>query len=103
MASLERNTASIAVFYRLVRDFAVKTPVWGQALRYQTLPDERNDLTLISQRVYGRRDEFMAVMAAAGLNSVEDTLPEQLLVLPTEAQLRDMKATAGFVNLSKDR
>lgn len=103
MAALETNTASVAFFYRLVRDFAEKTPVWGQAIRYQTRPDERYDLTLISQRVYGRRDEFMTVMAAAGLDSVENLLSEQLLVLPTELQLLDLKRKAGFVNLAQDR
>lgn len=96
--TIEKNTASVAAFYRLVRDFAERTPVWAQAIRYQTKPDERWDMTLISRRVYSRVDEFIAVMASAGLDSVEQEVPEQLLVLPTEAQLREMKQVAGYVN-----
>lgn len=80
----------------MVRDFAVQTPAWGQAERYQTRPDERFDLTLASQRVYGRRTEALVIQAAAGLDSPELELSERLLVLPTEAQLRAMKHLAGY-------
>lgn len=97
MPVIENNTASVAILYRLARDFAAKTPVWGTALRVQTTPEMRWDMTLVSRAAYGRVDEFIVVMAAAGLDSVEQEIKEQLLVLPTEAQLRDMKASAGFV------
>lgn len=100
---IERQSTSPAKLYRLVRDFVAKTPVWGTATRYQTKPDERSDLTLVSERVYGRRDEYLVVAAAAGLESVEELLPEQLLTLPTEEQLRAIKARAGFVNLDRQR
>ncbi|MDP5007463.1 MAG: hypothetical protein NWQ13_00290 [Glaciimonas sp.] len=89
--------SSYVVLYRQVRDFAQQTPVWATATRYQTKPDERFDLTLVSRRVYGRIDEFMVIMAAAGLDSVEQELSEQLLVLPTESQLIRMKRIAGIV------
>jgi hypothetical protein len=82
--------------FQAVRDFAVQTPAWGPALRYQTLPDERFDLTLASQRIYGRRTESLVVQAAAGLDSPELELSERLLVLPTDAQLRAMKIQAGY-------
>lgn len=82
--------------YQLVRAFAVQTPAWKEAVRYNTLPDERFDITLVSQRVYGRRTEALVVQAAAGLDSPELELSERLLVLPTEAQLREMKAQAGY-------
>lgn len=100
---IEKNSASCAAFYRAVRTFAQRTKPWQTAIRYQTRPDERGDLTLVSFRVYGRRDEFLAVSAAAGLESVENLLPEQLLVLPTEAQLAAMKDRAGFVNRDGQR
>lgn len=80
----------------LVRDFAMQTPAWGDAIRYQTMPDERFDLTLVSQRVYGRRTEAFVIQAAAGLDSPELELSERLLVLPTAAQLRAMKIKAGY-------
>ncbi|MFM0163815.1 hypothetical protein PQR39_25810 [Paraburkholderia sediminicola] len=100
---IETNTPSVASFYKLVRSFALNTAVWDTANRYQTKPDERYDLTLVSRRVYGRVDEFVTVMAAAGLDSVEQMLPEQLLILPTEAQLTDMKKQAKFNNLDVNR
>lgn len=82
--------------YQLVRDFAVQTPAWGNAIRYFTTPDERFDLTLVSQRAYGSRDEALVIQAAAGLDSPELELSERALVLPTRAQLADMKVRAGY-------
>ncbi len=103
MPEIDQQTSAAARFYRLVRDFAQETPVWGDAIRYHTRPDERCDITLAASRVYGRREEFMTVMASAGLDSVEQPMPEQLLVLPTEQQLRVLKARAGFRNLESQR
>jgi hypothetical protein len=102
-SDIETNTGSINLFYRLINDFATLTPPWGEAIRYQTLPDERWDMSLVSARVYGRRDEFLTVQAAAGLDSIEYELVEQLLVLPTDTQLTALKAQAKFVNLDVDR
>jgi hypothetical protein len=79
-----------------VRKFATNTPAWGEALRVFTTPDERTDLTRVSQRVYGRRGETLTVQAAAGLDSPELEMSERLLVLPTAAQLREMKLRAGY-------
>lgn len=83
-------------FYRAVRQFAVSTPAYGTAIRYQTLPDEAFDLTLVSQRVYGNRDDFLAVMAAAGIDRFDQKLNEQTLVLPTKAQLDEIKSRTGY-------
>ena len=82
--------------YQLVRDFAVQTPAWGAAIRYFTTPDERFDLTLVSQRVYGNRDEALVIQAAAGLDSPELELSERAMVLPTRSQLAAMKVRAGY-------
>lgn len=101
--SLEDQTPSTAMFYKMVRNFALRTRPWQTAIRYQTKPDERSNLPLVSQRVYGRRDEFLAVMAAAGLDSVEQVMSERLLTLPTEGQLKAFKDRARFNNLAKDR
>jgi len=80
----------------LVRDFAIQTPAWADAIRYFTTPDERFDLTLVSQRVYGTRLEAMVVQAAAGLDSPELELTERALVLPTPSQLQLLKERAGY-------
>lgn len=87
---------SRARLFALVRDFAVTTPDWAQAIRYQTRPDEAYDLTLVAARVYGRRSEAAVIQAAAGLDSPELPLPERILVLPTVAQLRALKQQAGY-------
>jgi len=77
--------------YALIRQFALETPSWGTAIRYHTKPDERYDLTLIARRVYGLPEEWPVIMASAGLQSVDEPLNEQLLVLPTLAQLQTLK------------
>ncbi len=82
--------------FQLVRDFALQTPEWGDAIRYFTKPDERLDITLASMRVYNTRREALVIQAAAGLDSAETELKEQQLVLPTLSQLRDMRREAGF-------
>lgn len=79
-----------------VRRFSMETPAWGEAIRTHSTPGERFDLTTVSQRVYGRRTETLVIQAAAGLDSPEHELTERLLVLPTAAQLRDMKLDAGY-------
>jgi hypothetical protein len=84
-------------FYRAIRQFAVTEPVWSPArIVIFTLPNERTDVTLVSQRVYGNRDEFLAVMAAAGLTRFDDLLVEQELVLPNAQQLEAIKQSTGF-------
>lgn len=93
---LKESTISKAIFYRQVWDFVEKIPVWGRAIRYQTKPDERLDMALILRWVYGARpDEFLKV-AAAGLDSVGQALPERLLVLPTNFQLLAIKISSRF-------
>ncbi|KAA6207890.1 hypothetical protein [Avibacterium paragallinarum] len=77
---------------------------WGQiTIRYETKFDEKHDLTLVSLRVYGRRNEFLTIMAAAGLGSFDEPLNEQILVLPTEKQLKEIKSRAGYENNQEKR
>ena len=85
-------------FYKLVRDFVLKAKPWTDAIRYHSQPDERWDMTLVSRRVYGNPMEFVTVLAAANLDSVEQMLPEQLLTLPTATALHSLKKMAGFEN-----
>lgn len=80
----------------LVRNFSLQTPDWAEAIRYFTLPDERFDITLVSKRVYGTRDEALVVQAAAGLDSPEYELTERMLVLPTPERLALMRREAGY-------
>lgn len=84
-------------FYRAVRQYVLTAPVWATDLvQYQTLPDETWDLTLVSQRVYGTRDEFLAIMACAGLDRVNQPLTERLLRLPNRQRLEMLKSSCGY-------
>lgn len=96
------NTQAAGAFFRAVRRFALTTRPWDQgAIWYETKPDERHDLTLVSQRVYGRRDEYLAVMAAAGLSHVDDELTERKLCLPNDGQLRKIKLATGYESIGR--
>ncbi|MFA5920161.1 MAG: hypothetical protein WC856_02570 [Methylococcaceae bacterium] len=96
----EVDTCALKSFYREVRLFAERTKPWQSAIFYTTLPDEKWDLTLVSDRVYGRRDEYLTVMAAAGLDQVEQELTQRKLVLPTEAQLLFLKHKTGYESIA---
>ena len=92
----KQRTGNTRLLYQLVRDFSQSVKPYEQAVRYQVRPNERFDITKLSQQVYGNTQETIAVMAAAGLDSVEYKLSDVLLTLPTPLQLQDMKSKAGF-------
>ncbi len=85
-----------SAFYREIRRFATTAPTWEDAIRYFTLPDETWDLTLVAQRIYGTRDESLAIMAAAGLDRTDQPLTPRELVLPTPERLELIKQQTGF-------
>ena len=85
------------LLYKRIRQFALETPDWATAIRYHSKPDEKRDLTLIARRVYGLPNEWPIIMAAAGLQSVDEPLNEQLLVLPTLSQLQTLKRELGVI------
>jgi hypothetical protein len=92
------------VFYRLVRDFSLSVAPWDPAAVYhEVMPDERWDLTLVSRRVYGQPDEYLAVMAAAGLDSVDQPLDALRLTLPSPGKLREFKRAARFESRAANR
>lgn len=83
-------------FYRAVRQFAATRQPWQDAIRYDSLPDEEWDLTLVSERVYGNRNEALAVMAAAGLDRFDQQLTQRPITLPTPIQLEALKRQTGY-------
>lgn len=97
------SSIAAANFVKAVRAFAVQTPEWSSAIRYFTKPDERTDITLIAERVYGDRSQFMAVFAAAGMDTLEQVLEEQRLVLPTYSQLQLIKRQTGYLTDAEKR
>jgi hypothetical protein len=100
---IDNNSTAAKNFYKEVRRFSEVTQLWEQAIFYETKPDEVYDMTLVSQRVYGRRDEYLAVMASAGLDMVDQPLTQRRLILPTEGQLYAMKRRTGFESVAGSR
>jgi hypothetical protein len=101
---LDQDTRAAKSLYREVRKFAERVNPWdATAIFYETKPDETFDLTLVSERVYGRRDEYLVVMAAAGLDSFDQPLTQKRIVLPNEGQLITIKRRAGFESIDEYR
>lgn len=93
---IEKNTPAARNFYKAVREFSLRTKGWETAVFYEVKPDEKFDLTLVSERVYGNRYEFLTVMAAAGLDRFDMPLSQTQLILPTQNQLNRIKRATGF-------
>lgn len=95
---IDQDTAAAAAFYREVRKFAEFATGWQtNVIFHETLPDESSDFTLVSQRVYGRRDEYLCVMAVAGIDTVDQSIPAgRRLNFPNEEKLIEIKRRVGF-------
>lgn len=98
---LNDDTRSAKDFYREIRKFAERAHPWHSGVVwYETKPDERFDLSLVSARVYGRRDEFFAVLAAAGLDGFDQPLTERMIALPSEFKLTQIKRATHFESIA---
>lgn len=97
---MDQDPRAAKSFYRDVRKFAQAVKSWEAQISYETKPDEVMDITLVSQRVYGRRDEVLAVMAAAGLDTIDQPLTQRRLALPTEGKLYELKRRNGFESIA---
>lgn len=98
--ALDNDTRSAKDFYREIRKFAERAQPWHPGvIWYETKPDERLDLSLVSARVYGRRDEYLAVLAAAGLDGFDQPLTERMIALPSEFRLTQIKRAASFESI----
>lgn len=94
---MDTDNAAAHRFYTAVRRFCqqAKGSTAG-ALFVDTTLAEQLDVTKLSQRVYGNRDEVLAVMAAAGMDQLTQPMRQQRLVLPTAAKLSQIKRDCGF-------
>jgi len=89
---------ALAHFYRQVRRLAENAQPWHSGLIWHTVtPDEVFDLFLVARRVYNRPDECFTVMAAAGLDSVDDPLPQTKITLPDESTLLKIKRHCQWI------
>ena len=101
---LDQNTRAAKSFYREVRKFSENARSWDtNVIWYETKPDEMYDITLVSRRVYGRRDEFLAIMAAAGLDTAYQPLKQKRLALPNDGMLLSIKRRTGFESIASLR
>lgn len=99
---IDRDTCAAADFYRRVRRFAESATGWqSNVIFHEITPDETRDFTLVSRRVYGRRDEYLAVMAAAGVDMIDQELPAgEVIRLPNEEMLLRIKRETNFESQS---
>ena len=101
---MDTMTTAAGAFFRLCRTFSEKAKPWDtDVIWYETKPDEKYDLTLISSRVYGRRCEHLAVMAALGLDNCWQAVPQKRIALPNESRLAAMKRRSGFESIDELR
>ncbi len=101
---IDKDTRAAAAFFREIVKFSENAKPWdSNVIYYETKPDEQYDLSLVSQRVYGRRDEYLAVMAAAGLDVFDQALPQKRIALPNESTLLSIKRRTGFESQAKLR
>ena len=102
--AMDANPQAARIFYDLVRSFSAGVNATTRnAIYHQVSPDEVYDLARISYRVYGRWSEYLAVMAAANIDSPELAVTAPTLALPNDATLIEMKRAAGFESVSEYR
>lgn len=95
--SIDKDTRAAAAFWREIRRFSERAKPWDtNAIFHEVRPDEVWDPTLIAARVYGDRQEFLAVMAAAGMDTVDTAMKQRQIILPSAAELYRIKRTTGF-------
>ena len=75
---IDANPQAARAFYKKVSYFASHTKGFEVGVFYDTKPDEIWDLTLISRRIYGNSHETLAIMAAAGIDSIDEFFPFQV-------------------------
>lgn len=94
---IERNTTAAKRFFKEVKIFSENAKGWDtDVIWHEVRPDEVLDPTLIAQRVYKRRDEFLAVMAAAGIDSVDQAIEQKTIALPSFTKLISLKHQTGL-------
>lgn len=102
-AYLDQNSQAARVFFKKVANYVQNAKSWDNVVSYEIKPDEYVDATLISRRVYGNSDEFLTILACAGMDSFDDGFKQGVLVLPNAAQLAKLKREAGFESVHGNR
>ena len=100
----DQDNAAARRLFEAVQRFSRSVTAWsGDAIYHDVKPDEQRDPTLISRRAYGRRDEYLVVLAACGLDTCDQVIPQQTIRLPTEAKLLAIKRAVGCETIADYR
>lgn len=100
---LDQNSQAARVFFKKVANFVKGAKAWDAVVTYEIKPDEYVDATLISRRVYGNSDEFLTVMACAGISNFDEGFPQGPLILPNQQKLMQLKRESGFESVDANR
>lgn len=94
---IDQDISAAARFYWEVNQWSRNAKFWREnIIRHEILPDERLDITKISERVYGNRYEILCIMAAGNMYLMTEELKGFYLILPPPITLEDIKRRTGF-------
>lgn len=100
---LDQNSQAARAFFREISNLAKTAKSWDAVVFYDIKPDEIFDPFLVSRRIYGRPDEYLAVMAAAGIDTIDVGIEQKQIILPNEAKLRQIKEATEFESQERFR
>lgn len=100
---LDVNSQAARSFFKKVSAFVQNAQAWDEVVSYEIKPDENLDATLISRRVYGTSEEYLVVMACAGIDSFDDQIRQGILLLPNQSKLFSLKRESGFESIDANR
>jgi len=92
---IDVNSNAAKDFYNAVRLFSETASNWNEIVSYETKPDEELDVSLVSLRVYGNREEILCVYACANIDVTERLTP-RTLIMPDRIKLAAIKQSTGF-------
>lgn len=103
MNHIDQNSQAARVFFKEVAAFVNSAKSWDDVVSYEIKPDEFANAPLISMRVYGTVDEFLTVLACAGVDSFDDPIKQGVLILPNMKKLISLKRKSGFESIDANR
>lgn len=99
---MSHNPNAARNFYKAVRQFSLHNKPWqGGSIIVTLNPDETWDLSKVSRRAYQRPDEYLAVMAACGLSSIDQPIIQKTITLPNDMTLKQIKRNTGFETIAE--
>lgn len=97
---MDKDPTAAARFFRAIQKH---NATGNGVLTHDVKPDEIHDITLISERVYGHREEYLAVLASYGASFVVLPIEQKTITLPTPEALIRIKRETGFESMNQLR